>query len=181
MIFKHFYLRWMAAVFALILSMAAQADTKPLAPPFYIDIQVSTPAVIFGKVKLSDPGPPIKFRMNVAANYMPDFSGNNKFDYYFGLVRPGQPAISIVPVTGSTGTVQGLAEGLVPLGRDVAILEKEKSSSSFLGGQDATYQFSAQDEPGLYLIYGFVVDAGADPSDTDNWWAQDSIFFAVLP
>lgn len=160
----------------------AQASNNPLTSPYQLRVTASTPAAIFGKVRLSEPGPPvvlttrIQLRVPMPPELLP------RHDVYFCLMAPGQATACLVPAASPSGTTApGLAEGLVPLARGVVIDENPVTSREWLGGADLSYQFSASDTPGLYLLFSFIVPEGADPADGDQWLMHDSMLLAVTP
>lgn len=172
------FFHWIVAPLVWLGTVAVHANTIPLALPFRVSVEASTPEVIFGKVRRSAPGLPIIFKTRIDPVYS-DPEGLGKWDVYFGFMYGGK-TFSVVPVSGPSGIVPGLAEGLEPLGRDVTF-ERAKTSTDLLHGQDIQHQVSANDEDGMLFVFSFLVAKGADPNDPDNWMAHDSMFFWVLP
>ena len=162
------------AVTAITSTHAVNSYASSAIPSLQLSVRVSTPAVIFGKVHLGNPGPPVEFETKITPNV--PLAG--KFDIYFGITGPNGSAYSWIKR--NNGEAAGLTEGLKPISTKVTF-PSPGSAVDHMNGQKIEHQFMPTDSPGMYFLFSFVVPENADPSDTENWIAQDSMFFAIVP
>ena len=150
----------------------------------YFSLRASSPQGTFVDIRRSAPGAPIVFEYRLQfAQFLGLLPGSGAYDFYFGGRLPNGQIFSWVDDESRPGSMK-LVGGYAPAQRDQRFADPDvvPSVPIFIDWRRrALYQFGAQNELGTYLIFAIMVPSGANPQDTENWLAQDSMFLLLQP
>ena len=140
---------------------AVLAQTGASVPPPVISIAAMDPAVApVATVPVftwRTDGRPLEFTASASR------ADNSPVDVYFGVLVADGRAFSWI---GGTATIPILLPGLSPLAQGIT---HTVISTTELLGRNPQHIFAADDPPGLYSVFFFLVPTGANPADSRQW------------
>lgn len=165
--------RWACLMFALAAGYGMPAAASLVANPPVATVGVFIGAGYpVGLVNISSPaalGEPIFAQGKIVwaepDSFIPYAAG---VDIYFGVIMPGGTTAQTWSPD-NTGKVT-LNDGFAPIARARSVSSPGTfDTTSVNSGEPITYMFSGSEPKGLYLVFIFMVPAGADPTDVEQW------------